>query len=149
MQLAPDPQGLIRLDEDDCWRFLSRYSIGRVSIVHFSTPMIFPVNYVLDGRTVVFRTAPGTKLATATLERSAAFEVDDAYPELETGASVMATGHLEIVTDREERAHLESLGLRAWATGDRDHFVRFVPNHISGRRIPVHSLADALGTDAG
>ena len=72
MQLIHDPQGLIRLDEDECWRFLAKYSIGRVAIVHFNTPMIFPVNYVVDGHSVVFRTSPGTKLAMATLEQPAA-----------------------------------------------------------------------------
>ena len=37
--------------------------------------MIFPVNYVLDGKTFVFRTDPGTKLVAASLEK-VAFEVD-------------------------------------------------------------------------
>jgi nitroimidazol reductase NimA-like FMN-containing flavoprotein (pyridoxamine 5'-phosphate oxidase superfamily) len=144
MSLTHDQQGLIRLDEDECWRFLSRYSIGRVAIVHFMTPLVFPVNYVVDGHSVVFRTAPGTKLAMATLERPAGFEVDDAHTELETGGSVMATGHLELVTDLAAREHVESLGLRTWAIGARDHFIRMTPTHISGRRIPVHPLHDRV-----
>lgn len=140
MSFTADQQGLIRLTDDECWQILSKYSIGRVAVVHLNAPMLFPVNYVVDGRSIVFRTAPGTKLAMATFEKPAAFEVDDAWPELETGSSVMATGHLSLVTDLAEQERIETLGLRAWATGERDYFVRFIPNHISGRRIPAHNL---------
>ncbi len=144
-----DALGLIRLSDDDCWRMLSHYSIGRVGVVHGGAPMIFPVNYAVDGRSVVVRTAPGTKLALARFNTPAVFEIDDAFDALETGFSVMVHGTLRSVDDPDECARLQALPLRAWAPGDRDYFVRLVPEWLSGRRIPPHMEADGLGTDAG
>ncbi len=149
MDLTHDAYGLIRLDDEECWRFLAKHSIGRVAIVHLGSPMIFPVNYALDGRTVVFRTGPGTKLGMAVAGGEAAFEVDDAYDVLETGASVMVHGTLQQVTAPDEKARVAKLGLRTWAPGNRDHIVRVSPAWISGRRIPVHSTDEGLSADAG
>lgn len=149
MDRTHDSHGLIRLEDQDCWRFLTRHSIGRVALVWFGSPEVFPVNYVVDDTSVVFRTGPGTKLARAEDGAEAAFEVDDAYEVLETGASVIIHGVLRAVTAPEERARLEKLGLRSWAPGNVDHFVRVMAQRVTGRRIPVHTFADGLGTDAG
>jgi nitroimidazol reductase NimA-like FMN-containing flavoprotein (pyridoxamine 5'-phosphate oxidase superfamily) len=40
--------------------------------------VVFPVNYVLDRHTVVFRTEPGTKLHAAARGSRVCFEVDRA-----------------------------------------------------------------------
>lgn len=143
-----DTAGLIRLDEDQCWDFLSRQFLGRVAVVHMDHPAVFPVNYVLDGRSVVFRTAPGTKLAMAAAGQNAAFEVDEVTGLFETGTSVVVHGKLEEVTDPGEIERLERLPLRTWAEG-QDHFVRVRPTWTSGRRIPIHHFDDGLGADAG
>jgi len=144
-----DAYGLILLDEKECWQFLADYNLGRLGIVHMGQPMIFPVNYALDGRTVVFRTAPGTKLAMAAAGREAVFEVDEATPLFETGTSVMVHGMLRQVTNRTERERLGRLPLRVWAPGDRDHLVRVEPSFVSGRRIPMHHPDDGLTADGG
>lgn len=136
--LISDVQGLIRMDEDDCWRLVAKHGFGRVAVVHHGAPVIFPVNYALDDRSVVFRTAPGTKLALAAAGSLAVFEVDDAFDLLETGASVMVHGTLEIVSDPAERDRLAELDLRAWAPGRHDFFVRVVADRVTGRRIAPH-----------
>ena len=51
-------------------------SSGRFAIAIANHPDIFPINYVVDHGTVVFRTAEGTKLAGAVLGTGVAFEVD-------------------------------------------------------------------------
>ena len=144
-----DAQGILRLDEDECWRFLARHRLGRVGLVHFNQPMIFPVSYALDGHAVVFRTAPGTKLTLAAIDVPAVFEVDEASKLFETGTSVMVHGTLHEVTDRAERVRLGSLPLRTWAPGDRDHFVRIDPHSVSGRRIGHAHADEGLGADGG
>ena len=143
---APD---LLRLDEDECWRFLERCSLGRVAVVHFGDPMVFPVNYALDGRSVVFRTAPGTKLAFAAHGRAAAFEIDEAHELFESGTSVVVHGRLHHVTDREQVARLERLPLRTWAPGHRDHWVRVEPIRVTGRRIAPQRREDGVLADGG
>ena len=144
-----DAEGLVRLDDEQCWRFLERHFLGRVALVHLGSPMLFPVNYVLDGRSVVFRTAPGTKLLMAAVGHPVAFEVDEASELFETGTSVVAHGTLHEVTDRRELEGLRRLPLRAWAPGDRDHFVRVEPHSVSGRRIEVHETGDGVAADGG
>lgn len=149
MTSGTDAYGLIRLGEDECWTFLARHFLGRVGLVHMEHPMVFPVNYALDGRSVVFRTASGTKLATAAAGRTVAFEVDEASELFETGTSVMVHGTMREITDPGERARLALLPIRVWAPGNRDHVVRIEPRWVSGRRIPLHHHDDGLTADGG
>jgi Pyridoxamine 5'-phosphate oxidase len=46
------------LDRDQCLRLLADEVIGRLAVIAGNTPAIFPVNYALDGDTIVFRTDP-------------------------------------------------------------------------------------------
>jgi nitroimidazol reductase NimA-like FMN-containing flavoprotein (pyridoxamine 5'-phosphate oxidase superfamily) len=149
MERRHDDMGLIRLEEDECWRFLARHSLGRVGLVHMEHPMVFPVNYALDGRSVVFRTAPGTKLAIAAAGRPVAFEVDEVTELFETGTSVVVHGTMREVVGGEDRTRLERLSLRVWAPGDRDRFVRIEPEWVTGRRIPHHQRDDGVAADGG
>jgi nitroimidazol reductase NimA-like FMN-containing flavoprotein (pyridoxamine 5'-phosphate oxidase superfamily) len=149
MALGFDDQGLVRLDEEECWRFLAHHFLGRVGFVHLGSPMVFPVNYTLDDRSVVFRTAPGTKLSLAAIGVRVAFEVDEATELFETGTSVVVHGSLHEVTDRAELARLRQLPIRTWAPGDRDHVLRVRASHVTGRRIPMHQHDDGLDADAG
>jgi nitroimidazol reductase NimA-like FMN-containing flavoprotein (pyridoxamine 5'-phosphate oxidase superfamily) len=144
-----EPEGLIRLDEAGCWRFLAAHAQGRVGLVHLGHPLVFPVNYAVDGRAVVFRTAPGTKLTAAAAGAEVVFEVDEATALFETGTSVMVHGTLHEVTDPGERARLARLPIRTWAPGDRDHVLRVEPRWVSGRRIAGHLEDDGVTTDGG
>lgn len=145
-----DAQGLVRLDEKECWHFLRSHFLGRVALVHLGDLMVFPVNYaVVSDRWVVFRTAPGTKLALAGTGVRVAFEVDEAVELFETGTSVVVHGTMHQVHDRQELSRLSELPVRAWAPGDRDHIVRIDPIAVTGRRIPMHSEDDGLLADGG
>jgi uncharacterized protein len=142
--------GLVRLTEDECWRFVEHRRLGRVGVIEFhSRPLVFPVNYVIHRRTVIFRTAPGTKLVAASLGAHAVVQVDEIDASLQSGTSVMVHGTLHEVTEPAERERLDVLGVHPWAPGDRDHVVRLEPERISGRRIPPTVPGDGLGADAG
>jgi nitroimidazol reductase NimA-like FMN-containing flavoprotein (pyridoxamine 5'-phosphate oxidase superfamily) len=141
--------GLLTLDEDECWAFLERHALGRVAVVHFGDPMVFPVNYGLDGRSVVFRTGPGTKLAFAAQGRAASFEVDEADELFSSGTSVVVHGRLHRVMRRDELARLDRLGLRAWAPGNRDDYVRVTASRVTGRRIAPQATDDGVAADGG
>jgi uncharacterized protein len=52
------------LDRDQCLSLLAGDEVGRLAVIVGNTPTIFPVNYALDGDTIVFRTDPGTKSST-------------------------------------------------------------------------------------
>jgi nitroimidazol reductase NimA-like FMN-containing flavoprotein (pyridoxamine 5'-phosphate oxidase superfamily) len=49
--------------------------VGRLALVVSGAPALMPVNYVLDGETVVFRSGPGTKVAMCRAQ-SGRFEID-------------------------------------------------------------------------
>ena len=58
------------LTRQECLDLLADQEVGRIAVVLGRRPLIFPVNYVLDGDTIVFRTDPGTKLAAASSSTS-------------------------------------------------------------------------------
>lgn len=142
--MAQDP--IVRLSDEQCWRLLSRHRLGRVAMVHLGQPVVFPVNFVLDGQTVVFRAAPGTKLALARAGARVAFEVDEASELFETGSSVIVHGTLRDVTA--DRDRLDRLPLRTWAAG-RDHFISIEAERVSGRAIAPHLAHDGVLVDGG
>jgi uncharacterized protein len=124
------------LDRDQCLRLLADDEIGRLAVIAGNSPVIFPVNYALDGDTIVFRTDPGTKLAHGPRGR-ASFEVDRLDRAGRAGWSVVATGRLEEVThyDAAILARVRRLAIDPWAGGAKLHWMRLVPDRITGRRV--------------
>ena len=51
------------LGTEACWELLASAPVGRLGVVVDGRPEIFPVNFVTDDRTIVFRTEVGSKLA--------------------------------------------------------------------------------------
>src|SRR5688572_21723558 len=60
----------------ECWRLLGEHRLGRLGLVVDGEPVILPVNFVVHQRSIVFRTAGGTKLDAATDWPAVAFEID-------------------------------------------------------------------------
>ena len=67
--------GLELIDREECLRLLAGEEVGRLAVIVGGEPAIFPVNFVLDGETIVFRTDDGTKGAGRSSARGC-FEVD-------------------------------------------------------------------------
>jgi nitroimidazol reductase NimA-like FMN-containing flavoprotein (pyridoxamine 5'-phosphate oxidase superfamily) len=137
MRMIDRRTGLEVLDRDTCLELLAGDEVGRLAIAGRGAPILMPVNYALDGETVVFRTDPGTKLERAGRFGRAAFEIDRFDREARSGWSVVVTGRLEEVTDYDAATleRLTRLPLRPWARGEKQHWVRLVPSKITGRRV--------------
>jgi len=133
--MIDDRTGLEALGQDECLRLLRGQGVGRVAVVAGGRPLIFPVNYVVDGTTIVFRTDEGAKLDGVTSGFNAAFEIDGTDGLYHTGWSVMVSGAGRHVVDATEIAALSELPLRPWAPGEKAHWVRIRPDTITGRRI--------------
>lgn len=132
-----DPRtGLEVLSREECLRLLGAHSLGRLAIVVGGRPVMFPVNYALDGSTIVFRTDEGTKLHGTVPEQEVAFEIDDVDRLYHTGWSVLAVGVGREVTDEADVARLGHLHLGLWSPGPKSHWIRIHPHAITGRRIP-------------
>jgi uncharacterized protein len=124
------------LPEDKCLELLGYRSVGCIAVVRDNQPLIFPVNYIVEGRIVVFRTDPGTKLTWAT-HGHVAFEIDSTDLLYREGWSVLVQGIGEEITDApgtwSER--IRALVLAPWAGGAKDHWVAIASPVFSGRRI--------------
>ena len=128
--------GIEWIDREVCLALLADDVVGRLAVVTRGAAEIFPVNYVLDGETIVFRTDAGTKLDASGRAR-AAFEIDRIDRDHRTGWSVVASGRLEEVTRFDSRTleRVRRLPVDPWAGGDKAHYVRLIPERITGRRV--------------
>jgi len=132
-----DRSGLERLSRQECVALMQGEEVGRLVVVDNGRPLIFPVNYVLDGEAPVFRTASGTKLWAST-RAPVAFEADSVDKETRSGWSVVVHGIAQEVTafDRPDlQARVAGLPVEPWAPGERPSFVRIEPRLITGRRV--------------
>jgi uncharacterized protein len=131
----PRPGRLQELTKSECFELLAGGRLGRVAVADDRGPVVFPVNFVLDRHTVVFRTEEGTKLHAASGGGKVCFEADGTDEAARTGWSVIVRGEITEVTDPAELARLRALPLRVQAPGARDHYVRILPAALTGRRI--------------
>lgn len=119
------------LSDDRSWAVLAGSRLGRLVTVVDRHAEIFPINYVVDGRSLVFRTAEGSKLFTLTINGNVAFEVDGW--DGNGGWSVICRGTAAEVKDPSEIRRLEELPLNPWVPTVKTHWVRITPSEISGR----------------
>ena len=113
-------------------------------------PVAVPVNYVLDGEAVVFRTGTGLKLSAAESGTVVAFQVDHFTPELKMGWSVLATGIAHRLVDPSDVARAEELDVPTWVRPIDDMgFVRVELGTVSGRwLVPVAEQPPATRAEA-
>ena len=123
------------LDVATCFELLGRCTIGRVGLNERLGPLVVPVNFVLDGEVIVFRTDEGAKLR-AVGSQPVTFQVDWFDTLHETGWSVLVRGVARQASDQDV-AHLD---LRSWAGGEKRHWIRLVPGMVTGRRITTVDL---------
>jgi nitroimidazol reductase NimA-like FMN-containing flavoprotein (pyridoxamine 5'-phosphate oxidase superfamily) len=109
-------------------------SVGRIALVDEDGPVVLPVNYVMDGETVLFRTSPANSIARHLDDARVAFEVDEFDDYTQSGWSVVVRGVASFVPadelDRDEQS-----GPFPWADGVRTLVVRVTPLSITGRRL--------------
>ncbi len=132
-----DHAGLETLPFDTCLELLASVHLGRIGFQADGELVILPVNHVMDGQDVVFRTSRGSKLAAAGEQGLVAFEVDSYDPPSRSGWSVLVTGRAIVVYEDPEIRRLDQLGLDQWAADVAHPFwVRIRPTSVTGRRTP-------------
>ena len=120
------------IPREECLRLLASQLLGRVAVADVNTaPLVVPVNFVVDGETVLFRTDAGSKFRLAVLGgHPVSFQVDGVDPGRRTGWSILLQGEAVEVDPSELEQAVEP-----WAPGRKDHWVRIVPSSISGRHL--------------
>ena len=134
------------LSESECWNLLSSHALGRLVTSVGGQPDIFPINYVVQHRTVLFRTAEGTKLVSTAINHDVLFEADD--HNVAEGWSVIVKGMATIVRDDDDFEEAERAQLLPWIATVKQHYVRIRPLSVTGRRFLFGSEPDREFTPA-
>lgn len=141
---SPNNDGVTILPEHECWDLLAGRTLGRLVTSVDGRPEIFPVNYAVQRKTILFRTAEGTKLVSAAINNYVVFEVDD--HDAAEGWSVIVKGTARSLRTDEEIEKAESAQVLSWTGSDKSHYVRVIPQLVTGRRFhftPVPSTVSS------
>ena len=125
------------LSTEVCWQLLTTSPIGRIGVLVDSAPEVYPVNFRVDGRSVLFRSDPGTKLRGLDRSPSVCFEVDGFDDGDRSGWSVLVKGRAQELTDAADVRAAEATPLDPWGHGPKSHWIRIVPAEVTGRRLHV------------
>ena len=87
-QDAARDRAFVVLPADECRTLLATRQLGRIGLQGGTFPVILPVNYSLDGDSVVIRT-DSPKITAAADHTRVAFEVDDVDERTRSGWSVL------------------------------------------------------------
>lgn len=132
-----DHAGLEILPFEVCLRLLASVPVGRVGFFADGEMVILPVNHVVDGQDLVFRTARGSKLSAAEGRNLVTFEADEYDEQTRSGWSVVVTGRAEVIYEDAEIQRLSQFGLHTWVTAvQRPFWIRIRASAVSGRATP-------------
>lgn len=123
------------MTDDECWDMLAAHELGRLAWADDDQVTILPINYAVDERTIVFRTAEGSKAEAVVSDRLLAFQIDSVEGEVARSVLVRGRGHL---LPASEEARLEQEGLRVWLGPGKPILVLLEPTDVSGRRYRLH-----------
>ncbi|MDJ0334778.1 pyridoxamine 5'-phosphate oxidase family protein [Salinibacterium sp. G-O1] len=126
-----DENQINRLTDPEMWALLEATPMGRLAVSAGGELDIFPVNFVVDDGTLLFRTAEGTKLVELTVHSAVAFEIDghddtDAW-------SVVVKGTAARLDHQAEVDRADTLPLTPWIPTLKYIYVRITPTSLSGR----------------
>ena len=123
------------LTDDEAWELLAGEPVGRLAYHVGGEIDIAPVNHVVAGRRLMFRTAAGSKLYGVVVGRTVAYEVDRVTGD--EARSVVVHGVARLLSDA-ETADVDDAGLRPWVEPEKPFLVVVDPVRVTGRRFPLH-----------
>jgi nitroimidazol reductase NimA-like FMN-containing flavoprotein (pyridoxamine 5'-phosphate oxidase superfamily) len=134
------------LSTEECRELLTAGLVGRVAVCTPVGPHVVPVNYAVVDAAVVLRTSPYSVLGSHARGSILAVEVDQFDYERQRGWSVVARGRAEAVTTADELKHIRSVwDPNAWASGQRNLYLRVRWSELTGRRLgPGWELTSGL-----
>jgi uncharacterized protein len=130
--------GVTILPESECWDLMAGVMLGRLVTSVDGQPEIFPVNFAIQRKTVLFRTAEGTKLVSTVINNNVLFEVDD--HNVAEGWSVIVKGVARSLRTDEEIEEAERAQVLPWVASEKTHYVRVIPRLVTGRRFRFGEL---------
>lgn len=129
--------GIEVLSDAVCWERLRRTSIGRLGVHHEGQPAIYPINYLVDGSSIVFRTRPDSKIYRPPRLERVAFEIDGFEATKGDAWSILVKGFGRFIDSVPEIEQADTLSLHPWVDADRSAWVRITPVEVTGRRFHI------------
>jgi nitroimidazol reductase NimA-like FMN-containing flavoprotein (pyridoxamine 5'-phosphate oxidase superfamily) len=122
---------VVELSMEECWDLLESEEFGRLAYRLVDEVHVVPINYLVDGRSLLFRTGSGNKLLAAALQSDVALEID--WHDDLRAWSVVARGRLRQLGEAE--AHrVDSLPRQSWLATEKYDVVELEPEAVTGRR---------------
>lgn len=119
------------LSVTECWQLLGAATVGRLVTCVDQTIEIYPVNFMIDAESILFASAPGSKLEQLSAQPSVVFEVDG---ESTRGYwSVVVKGNAYRLAADDEIESSGVLTLQSLEPTDKSNYVRIVPERTTGR----------------
>ena len=134
----------IVMTQGECWALAREAVVGRLAVIIDDRPEVFPVNFLVDHGSVVFRTAAGVKLSAA-VNQPVAFEIDGYDPTTGEAWSVVIKGTGREVKELDEVLDALQLPLDTWHAAPKPRIVRIEADAVTGRRF--HRASPAANLD--
>jgi nitroimidazol reductase NimA-like FMN-containing flavoprotein (pyridoxamine 5'-phosphate oxidase superfamily) len=125
------------LSVHECWSYLQSSSVGRLALTGDTGPEIFPVNYLPEDGTVIFRTGPGTKMDALLDGGRVALEADGLNSYGTIAWSVIVKGAASALKEDDPGLQTADQGLSPWEPGDKEFVFRITPAEVTGRRFVI------------
>ena len=135
MDIRDEHDGAHALSWAQCMELVATRGVGRIAFTDAALPQVLPVNFALDGTSIVFRTASEGRLAATCRGTVVAFEVDFFNLDFHSGWSVLIIGGADAIVNEGDLLRARQLPFAPWPGGHRDHFVRIVPGIVTGRML--------------
>ncbi|MDI6912151.1 pyridoxamine 5'-phosphate oxidase family protein [Nocardioides sp.] len=120
---------LVDLPVDECWQLLTTTPVGRIAWSTTSGPVVVPVNFVVDGRTIRIRTAAYSAMVQKADVERVAFQADHIDETSHSGWSVLARGRAEVRYGEPA----DAAGPEPWPRGPRSATVVIDVDEVTGR----------------
>jgi uncharacterized protein len=126
--------GLVELATDECERLLATQLVGRIAWNGPRGPTVLPVNFVVDGGEVWFRTTAHSSISKEVDDLPISFQVDGIDEFTRSGWSVLLRGTAHLVYDA-TRIPRTWPGLETWPAGAHALHVVIERREVTGRRL--------------
>ncbi|MGN6441865.1 MAG: pyridoxamine 5'-phosphate oxidase family protein [Arthrobacter sp.] len=127
------------LDAEECWALLAQTGVGRLAVIADGHPDVFPVNFKVDGGTLVFRTGAGTKQQAIQSDATVALEADAVSSQFGLAWSVVVKGKAAETTPTGPDLDDIRRALFPWQGVGQEHFIRITPESVTGRRFTMNA----------
>jgi nitroimidazol reductase NimA-like FMN-containing flavoprotein (pyridoxamine 5'-phosphate oxidase superfamily) len=129
---------VMKLTPPQCCQLIAAGGVGHFAVSTSAGPLVLPVNFAVVSGTIVIRTAEGTMIDRYG-DGPVAFEVAHIDDALRQGWSVLVRGRAHHVRHPAELNRMQQdAAVWPWPGGEREVYVRVLPERITGRRIEAH-----------